>query len=140
IARFARSHALSFPILKDSDNRVADLFGALRTPEVFLLDQDRRVRYRGRIDDQYSVGLQRAKPSRRDLVVAIDELLAGKEVTVPTTTAPGCFIDRLDRKAGAGRVTYHRDIAPILHRHCAVCHRPGEIAPFSLTNYQQTIG
>src|SRR5256885_16988847 len=39
IARFARAHEVAFPLLKDSDNRVADLFGALRTPEVFLLDE-----------------------------------------------------------------------------------------------------
>src|SRR5256885_784268 len=74
------------------------------------------------------------------LVVALDELLAGKEVSQPETTAPGCFIDRLDRTTRTGRITYTHDIAPILHKHCAGCHRPGEIAPFSLTNYQQTIG
>src|SRR5262249_48924036 len=44
IARFARAHQVAFPLLKDSDNRVADLFGAVRTPEVFLLDAQRNVR------------------------------------------------------------------------------------------------
>ncbi len=140
IARFVRAHEVNFPLLKDSDNRVADQFGATRTPEVFLLDQSRAVCYRGRVDDQYGVGLQRARPGRRDLVMAIDEVLAGKAVSVPVTTAPGCFIDRLDRAAKEGRVTYTRHVAPILHRHCVGCHRPGEIAPFPLTNYQQTIG
>src|SRR5215472_14194331 len=32
--------------------------------------------------------------------------------------------------------TYNRDIAPILNAHCALCHRPGEVAPFSLLTYQ----
>ena len=140
IAQFVRAHGVNFPILKDSDNRIADLFGAQRTPEVFLLDSERKVRYRGRIDDQYSVGLQRPRPSRHDLVVAIEELLAGKEVSQPVTTAPGCFIDRMGSSATAGKITYTRDIAPILHRHCASCHRPGEIAPFSLLTYKQTLG
>ncbi len=140
IARFARAHEVAFPLLKDSDNRVADLFGALRTPEVFLLDAERIVRYRGRIDDQYGVGVQRPRPGRRDLIAAVDELLAGKSVSQPETTAVGCFIDRLDRATRTGRITYTRDIAPILHRHCASCHRPGEIAPFPLTDYRETIG
>jgi len=90
IGRYARLHEVHFPLLKDSDNRIADLFGATRTPEVFLLDRDRRVRYRGRIDDQYGIGTQRARPTRRDLVEAIEELLAGKEVRVPVTAPAGC--------------------------------------------------
>src|SRR5262249_40698878 len=93
-----------------------------------------------RIDDQYGVGLQKAKPSRRDLVQAIEELLAGREVTVSETVAPGCFIDRLDRSAGTGRTTYHRDAAPILPRPCVACPRPREVAPFPLTNYREVIG
>ena len=56
IAAFAQQHEIDFPILKDLENKVADQFGAERTPEVFVLDQDRVVRYRGRIDDQYGVG------------------------------------------------------------------------------------
>ena len=40
-------------------------------------------------------------------------------------------------KSGAP-VTFNRDIAPILYRYCAPCHRPGEAAPFSLLTYQDT--
>jgi mono/diheme cytochrome c family protein len=32
-------------------------------------------------------------------------------------------------------VTFNKDIAPILFRHCVECHRPGEVAPFSLLTY-----
>src|ERR1700722_20156595 len=32
--------------------------------------------------------------------------------------------------------TFNRDIAPILYQNCATCHRPGEVAPFSLLTYQ----
>ena len=62
IAAYARRLGLSFPILKDPGNKVADAFEAVRTPEVFLLDAKRVVRYRGRIDDQYLVG---ARPRNR---------------------------------------------------------------------------
>jgi peroxiredoxin len=140
IARYARQNEIGFPLLKDSDNRIADHFGATRTPEVFLLDGERRLRYRGRIDDQYGIGTQRPAPTRRDLAEAIADLLAGKEVRRPVTTPVGCIIDRLDRAAGTGRVTWTRDIAPLLQKHCIICHRAGQVAPFALTTYKQARG
>ena len=89
IAAFVRQHKITYPVLKDRRNEVADQFGAERTPQVFLLDRQRAVRYQGRVDDQYLVGLVRDKPTHEDLRQAIDELLAGKAVSVPQTDAAG---------------------------------------------------
>src|SRR5205807_1565025 len=61
LIRFAGDHRIPFPLLHDIGNVVADRFGARRTPEAFILDERRVIRYRGRIDDQYDVGLQRPK-------------------------------------------------------------------------------
>src|SRR5438132_3412037 len=83
IGQYAKTYGLSLPILKDVSNVLADRLGAQRTPEVFVLDRQRVVRYWGRIDDQYGVGYTRPKPGRRDLAVALAELLAGKPVSVP---------------------------------------------------------
>ena len=94
VASHAQRMGIPFPVLKDPANEIADLFGAVRTPEVFVLDADRIVRYWGRIDDQYGVGYQRKKVGRPDLSTAIEELLAGKPVTEPTTDATGCLIGR----------------------------------------------
>src|SRR5437016_1175055 len=91
MARYALLHHLRFPLLKDAGNTIADRFGALRTPEVFILDEQRLIRYHGRIDDQYAPGAQRSKPTRRDLAVALEELLAGKPVSQPLTEVAGCF-------------------------------------------------
>src|SRR5581483_10243521 len=74
IAAYARQHGLAFPVLKDLNNQATDRFGAKRTPEVFVLDAGRVVRYRGRIDDQYAIGVQRDKPHDRDLARALDDL------------------------------------------------------------------
>jgi peroxiredoxin len=137
---YARENAITFPLVKDSENRVADQFGADRTPEVFLLDGKRVIRYHGRIDDQYSVGLQKSKAGRRDLAEAIEELLAGKPVSQPSLAAVGCRIGRTTNPDTAAAVTYSKDIAPILQRRCIECHRKGEIAPFALTTYRQVIG
>ncbi|HEY2840895.1 MAG TPA: redoxin domain-containing protein, partial [Pirellulales bacterium] len=108
IATFAKTQNLTIPVLKDMENKVADLLGATRTPEVFVLDNERVVRYAGRIDDQYGfkTGAGYAKPrlAHRDLAAALDEVVAGKEVTNPLVSADGCLIGRVKR-GGKGDVT-----------------------------------
>ena len=140
IASFVRQHNLTYPVLKDRRNEVADQFGAERTPQVFLLDRQRSVRYRGRVDDQYLVGVMRDKPTHEDLRQAIDELLAGKSVSVSQTDSPGCIIGRAHKPSDNNSITYSRDIAPILQARCVECHRAGEIGPFELSSYDEAAG
>ncbi|CAK8998561.1 Ankyrin repeat and KH domain-containing protein 1 (HIV-1 Vpr-binding ankyrin repeat protein) (Multiple ankyrin repeats single KH domain) (hMASK), partial [Durusdinium trenchii] len=135
IAHYARKHGIAFPLLKDPANKVADQFGAVRTPEAFVLDRFRVVRYHGRIDDQYGVGYSRANVTRQDVAVAIDELLAGQSVSTPQTEVVGCFIGKVRRHKPQGDVTYSNQIARMMQTHCERCHRPGEIAPFALQSY-----
>ena len=52
----------------------------------------------------------------------------------------GCFIGRLHRKPPAGDITYSKHVAPLLQKRCVRCHRPGEIAPFTLLSYRDVIG
>ena len=133
---FLRDHPLGFPYAKDSDGRIADRFGATRTPQAFVLDAHRRIRYRGRIDDQYAPGgKNRGKPTRADLAEAVRDLLAGRPVTVPHTECTGCFISRQRPRKPPPPVTYSRDIGPILASKCRACHRPGEVGPFALLSY-----
>jgi peroxiredoxin len=139
IAKYAAEHSITFPVLKDADNVVADQFAAERTPEVFLLDEKRVVRYRGRIDGQYQPGVQKVKNPRSDLTIAIDELLAGKDVSEPEVQAVGCFIGRKQEPTN-GEVTYSNQIARLFQDRCVECHRPGEIGPFSLTSYDEAVG
>jgi peroxiredoxin len=136
VARYLREQPLPFPMLLDAGNRVADLLAATRTAEVFLLDEQRVVRYHGRMDDQYMPGVHRSEPTRRDLIEALDELLAARPISHPVTAPSGCIIDRL-HPVSEGGVNYCRHIAPILQGHCVTCHRPGQIGPFALTSYAQ---
>jgi peroxiredoxin len=140
IAAFVRDHGIGYPVLKDRRNDVATMFAAERTPTVFLLDRQRVVRYQGRIDDQYLVGIIRDKPTREDLRLAIDELLAGKSVSDPKTESLGCIIGRAHQAKVNSPVTYARDVAPILQARCVECHRAGEIGPFGLTSYDDAAG
>lgn len=140
LAHFARTHGVEFPLLKDPGNRVADQFRATRTPEVFLLNKQREVVYVGRIDDQYHYGLQAAKRGREHLKLALDQLLASEKITTPETETYGCHIGRVLQPREDSPVTYSNQIARILNKRCVSCHRSGEIAPFALTNYKETVG
>lgn len=140
VADWVAEHKLTFPVLLDRGNRLADQLTAERTPEAFLLDEQRQIQYRGRIDDQYSVGRARVRVQRRDLAIAIDELLAGQPVSVARTEAPGCLIGRVKEVTPRGDITWASHIASIFHRRCLECHRDSEIAPFELRSYDDVIG
>ncbi|MEX2286715.1 MAG: redoxin domain-containing protein [Planctomycetaceae bacterium] len=140
IAAFARTHGVAFPILKDLSNHVADQMLAVRTPEVYLLDGERVIRYWGRIDDQYGVGYTRKEPSRSDLKAAIDQLLTNHLVEVLETQSAGCRIGRVHAPKEDSAITYSNQIARLLQKRCAECHRANEIAPFALTDYEEVVG
>jgi len=128
-------HDFGFPLLREG-GQVSSRLGASRTPEVVVLDDLRRIRYRGRIDDRYAVGSRRDETRSHDLVDALEDLLNGREVARPETQAVGCLIQRPAVVPDVSGPTYSRDIAPILERRCVSCHRPGEIGPFSLATYR----
>jgi hypothetical protein len=134
LRRFAAETGLSFPIVKDLGTTTADRLQADRTPQVVVLDESGGVRYRGRIDDQYQVGNRRAEPTAHDLQRALDELLSGRPVSIPETTAAGCLITRR-KPAADNSLIYSESIAPLIAQHCASCHRAGGAAPMSLANY-----
>jgi hypothetical protein len=140
IQSFAQRQGLTFPILKDAGGRLADELSAKRTPEVFVFDARRQLRYRGRVDDQYGIGYVRDNPRREDLRVALQELIAGESVSVVKTDAVGCIIGRKKAVGTDSEVTYGGQVANILNRHCVQCHRDDEIAPFALTEYEEVAG
>ena len=140
IAAYARDSEIKFPILKDLGNVVADRLGAVRTPEVFVLDEDRVVRYWGRIDDRLGVGYARQKPASHYLQDAIDRLLEGQAVEPQSVESVGCHIGRVRAPRADSQLTYSNQIARIFQNRCVQCHRPGEIAPFALTDYSEVAG
>ncbi len=145
IAHYAKEHNIEFSLLKDAGNTIADQFGAVRTPEIFVLDEGRTVRYWGRVDDQYGfqdtgVNFQRSEPTRRDLAIALDELLAGKAVSQSVAANQGCRIGRVRQPKADSEVTYSKHIASIFNNNCVYCHRESQIAPFPLTSYEESVG
>jgi mono/diheme cytochrome c family protein len=140
IGAYARESGIEFAMLKDTNNSVIDKLGATRTPEVFVLDKDHVVRYSGRIDDRYGVGYVRDKIGNDYLATALDAVLAGKPVETSHVDAVGCLIGRTRAADAKSEITYSKQVARIFQEHCVSCHRPGEIGPFAMTDYQEIVG
>jgi peroxiredoxin/cytochrome c553 len=141
VALHIKEFNVPFPVVLDKQLAGADAVTAERTPEVFVLDASYVLRYRGRIDDAYYARLKRnQKVSRHDLRLALDEILSGRPVSVAVTEAIGCHILRpLAVAAKVSKVTYHKDVLPILQKNCQECHRPDGAAPFALMNFRQAV-
>lgn len=94
VASHTKNNNYVFPVLKDNNNVVADLFGATRTPEVYIIGKDGTVLYHGRITDNKN----KAEQTSHDLKTAAGEIAAGKEVSVKETKFFGCSIKRVESK------------------------------------------
>src|SRR5580692_3453694 len=136
MAAHAVGFDLAFPTVKDTTGDTVTSLGVSRTPEAVVLTPDFVLKYRGRIDDQYRVSGEAASAQNNDLENAITAVLAGKPVAVAETTVDGCLITHAAPPAKNSSLTFHKDIAPILRKHCVQCHQPGTEAPFSLLTYQ----
>ena len=91
IAEHAKENSFDFVVLKDDKNVIADKYNAQVTPEIFVVNPDMQILYHGRIDDSR----RQNEVTSNDLRQALDEILAGKEVTVNETKAFGCTIKRV---------------------------------------------
>ena len=85
IRNHAAKYGHTFPVIRDPEGRIAGLLNARRTPEVFLIDRDGKLRYHGRIA---------AKIGTPDLRNALDALLAGRPINPALTKSFGCSISR----------------------------------------------
>lgn len=93
----AKRRGFRFPYLYDGETqRVSTAFGVLATPHVFIFDQNRRLRYNGRIDDA-----DIKPPTSHDARNAIDDLLNDRPVAVAKTRVFGCSTKWSDKRESA---------------------------------------
>jgi len=164
VARFVKETKIDFPVLKDLGNIVADAALVERTCETIVLDGFARIRYRGAIDDQYQQGKGKDAPDHQYLRDALNALVADKDIKTRATKVAGCLLNRVapkpveaakaprlraasaevakvlsDREkenpVAIGKVSYATDVALLVQNKCQVCHRPGQVGPFSLLTY-----
>lgn len=92
IKEYAKKHKLTYPVLKDWENKIADTFGAKVTPELYIIGKDKKVKYHGAFDDS-----QNPKRVEKHLVPdALAAVVAGKDVKVKKHKAFGCSIKRVN--------------------------------------------
>ena len=114
---------------KDFGGACGRSLGVKRTPEVVVIDSEKHLRYRGRIDDQYRLGGVRKEATSRDLKDALDAVLAGKKVVNAETEVDGCPIT-FAKERKPREVTFAENVAPVLQKHCWSCHHTGGSALF----------
>lgn len=135
-------HAWHVPVLKDDTQGVARHLGVRRTGEVVAIStKDWSLFYHGAIDDQMVEGAQKPEPTERYLETALDEFLAGKPVSRPTSAARGCVI-QFEGGIGpdATPVSYSKEVAPILQQKCVGCHSKGNIGAGAMVNFAKVHG
>lgn len=136
VAARAVEQGLEFPVALDFDGEAVRAIHPDRTPEVVVLDRDRSLKYRGRVDASERLGGPTAAPARDDLEQALVDVLAGRDVAIATTNVDGCKITARSERAQPAHVpTFAEDVAPIFLDRCVACHVAGGSAPFELATF-----
>jgi peroxiredoxin len=86
---FAKEYGINFTYLRDESQETARSYDAVCTPDIYVYNRDRKLCYRGRIDDNWK---DESAVTSKDLERAIELLLAGKEIDFPQVHSIGCSI------------------------------------------------
>jgi thiol-disulfide isomerase/thioredoxin len=92
---FVATYRVSFPVTLDAESKIADFFGAMKTPEAFLTDAKGQIIYKGAIDNfAPELGQHRTVVTENYLLDALTSVRENKPIKVTQTQAVGCFIER----------------------------------------------
>lgn len=149
-AAHARDYQIAFPVVHDRGNQLCRRLQATHTPQAVVQRQGVTL-YSGRIDNRFAdLGRPRPVATESDLADVLQQLAAGVPLLPRVTKPVGCLIEPVAAAAtgtaapagigprqptASAGLTFNRDIAPLIHRHCSHCHRPGAVAPFALLTY-----
>jgi mono/diheme cytochrome c family protein len=121
-----------FPFELDLGGVRAQAEGVTHVPTVIVFDQSGRKVYQGAIDDNGDSSLVR----RHYVRDVLNELQTGRAPAFASTETFGCILMPGAVPPAQTEVNYAEHVAEILNKHCVECHRPGEVAPFSLVGYE----
>jgi hypothetical protein len=143
VAAEAKEFGLDIPVLMDTNQLVGESLGVTRTAEVYVINPKTwQVMYRGPIDDRSDYGgAQKANvtPFAGNVLKA---MLSGQPVTQASMQTKGCLVDFPERakRASFSKISYSKEVAPIIEKNCVACHQKGSIAPFAFDSYQKVKG
>ena len=122
----AKSAGYDTPVLLDGNQIVGESLGVTRSAEVLVINPKTwTVAYRGALD-------------AKSTAEALDAVIAGKPVHTASVMSRGAMIAFPER--GAAKISYARDVAPILEAKCVACHQEGGIGPFAMSSYDMVKG
>lgn len=128
------------PYILETNGEIASRLQPRVSSEVFIIDAKRTLRYRGAVDDQFGITFSNPNVRNHYLSDALEAVLAGEDVVVPTTEASGCFLEVAEAKVPEREVTYYSRVGRILEQNCVTCHREGGVGPMALDSYEQAYG
>jgi mono/diheme cytochrome c family protein len=139
----AKEYGIDMPILMDTNQLVGEQLGVTRTAEVYVIDPKTwKIAYRGPMDDRLDYGAQKAKADNPWAMNAINAVMSGGKVAQTTVASKGCLVDFPERarRAEHAKISYVKQVAPIIERNCVACHQEGGIGPFTMTSYEMIKG
>lgn len=86
---FAKKHDFTFPYLADADQEAAKKYDAICTPDIYVYNKQRKLKYRGRLDDNWR---EEEKVTEKDLEKAVNYMLEGKDLDFEQVPSMGCSI------------------------------------------------
>ena len=132
--QFKKEYGIQFPLLFDSNGDLAKRVKPTVVPESFVFDNKDQLKYHGRINDLFvDLGKINNNPRHNDLLDAVKAVATGQTISNPHQPAKGCIFQAWPKENN--EITYNKEIEPIVRANCNGCHRPNDIAPFSLLNY-----
>ena len=130
----AREIGLDIPVLLDGDQLVARGLGVVKAPEWIVVGvPDFSIRYRGRAGETLSTGA--GQVTQRYVGDAVAAVAQGAVASVVQTVVRGASVafERFER------ADYAAEIAPLLQAKCVVCHSPGNIGPWAMTDHDAVV-
>jgi hypothetical protein len=142
VAKEWQEFGVELPVLLDEAQLIGESLGVVRTSEVFVIDpKGWKLVYRGPMDDRLSYEKQR--PAQKHyLADALDATLAGKPVKISKADGVGCIVNfpERERKQSHSKISYSKEIAPMLKEKCVACHQVGGVGPWAMTSYDMVKG
>ena len=120
------------PYIIDSKQRNIEALSINTTGDVIIMTSERRVLYKGPLDDQFHLLKSALKPKNHFVSNRLDAILSGNLPVPKELSAPGCVISRPIVK----KKLFFEDVAPIISKKCSVCHNPEGSAPINYLNYE----
>ncbi len=127
------------PVLSDELQIVGRKLGVEQTGEAYIINPKTwTIAYHGPIDDSFAA----KKSADANLTTALNAVLAGQAPPVAEAAVKGAKIDIVARKQAGEfkKISYSKDVAPILAAKCVVCHTQGGMGPFAMNSYEVVKG